>query len=568
MRSKVILCSHQAFLIGIVLLCGTRSSAQIPLGSLETTLRITDSFDPIMPGVADFELTPTDLIPLHDGTGRLLLATLGGTLRMLDSQGHLFQTPVLTTSQLGLQLQEESGTTGIAVHPDFNSPGTFGHGKLYTISTENSNSRGGLPNASVDFFLNNEVHQDIIREWDLSAIAGNAAINSLPELQLSDSREILRVDQPGPYHDIYDLSFNPYGSPGSDDYGQLYITAGDGGGASSVSQDRSNIYGNILRINPDPTAHSLVRTSQNSGLPAYSISPLNPFNGDDPEESTNRNSEGDTLAEIFAYGIRSPYRIGFDRANGDTYIGDVGSSVREEINRIESGQNYGWPNREGTTGTQPPGGSVDPLFEYRRSEGRTVVGGFVYRGSAIPDLVGKYVFAEFGQLRDHARLFYGIVDEDDPDGDVGDFFEFPINPAGATFPIDTSGDFIPDSTGMLPDRIFSLGEDTDGEIYLVAGQDPRGLAPSVPGAFLVKLVNPADYNFDSDVDGDDFLQWQRGDSPDSLSADDLSDWLRNFGAGDISASGPITTLQSVPEPSGLVAIVCGAMLYFAGRRAR
>lgn len=454
--------------------------AEIQQGKLAVTLGIVTSFSPTFPGSgADFELTPTDLIPFNDGTGRLMVATLGGTIRVIDGGGNMLPEPLLGTSQTGLQRRGESGMTGIAVHPDFANQGTFGFGKLYTITSENRLS--GTP----DFDVGSERHQDVIREWDLDLVVGNPAVNSLPAVQVSDSREILRVDQPASIHNLFDLAFNTSAGPGSDDYGLLYISSGDGGGGSSNSQNLGSIYGNILRIDPDPTAHGLVRASANTGLDAYSIPDDNPFNGDNVTEST----AASTLAEIWAYGLRSPYRINFDSETGGLYGGDVGSALREEINLIEEGGNYGWPNREGTTGNHPSGGSIDPLFEYdSRKDGPTVVGGFVYRGSAIPQLVGKYVFAEFGQGLPSGRLFYGIVDPNDPDGNVGDFFEFTIDPNGPLFPIDTSGDFVPDTQGLLPDRIFSIGEDENGELYLVAGQDPRGHAPSVPGAFIVAIV--------------------------------------------------------------------------------
>lgn len=457
-------------------------AAEIQQGDLEATLNIVTSFSPTFPGSdPDFELAPTDLIPFNDGTGRLMVATLGGTIRVIDSSGNLSPEPLLGTSQTGLQLQVESGMTGIAAHPDFANQDTFGFGKLYTITTENPFS--GTP----DFGVSNARHQDVIREWDLSPVVGNPDVSSLPAVGLSDSREILRVDQPGSVHNLFDLAFNTSAQPDSDEHGLLYISFGDGGPNARASQNLGSIYGNILRIDPDPTSHSLVRISTHTGLDAYSISDDNPFNGDEITEST----AASTLAETWVYGLRAPYRINFDSATGDLYEGDVGAGgfdAREEINVIEKAGNYGWPNREGTKGTHPPGGSIDPLFEYNRGEGRTVVGGFVYRGSAIPELVGKYVFAEFGQGLPSGRLFYGIVDPNDPDGNVGEFFEFFLDPNGPLFPIDTSGDLVPDAQGLLPDRIFSIGEDENGELYLVAGQDPRGHTPSVPGAFIVRLV--------------------------------------------------------------------------------
>jgi hypothetical protein len=350
----------------------------------------------------------------------------------------------------------------------------------------------------------------------------------------------------------------------------LYISVGDGGISSGEAQDLGSIYGNILRIDPNPNAHSLVRTSANTGLAAYSIPADNPYNGDDGSET----KIASTLAEIWANGIRSPYRITFDRHTADFYEGDVGSNLWEEVNRIEKGQNYGWPNREGTTGTPPPGGSVDPLFQYARDEGRTIVGGFVYRGSAMPRLQGKYIFADFGQGRDHARLFYGIVDPSDLDGNVGDIFDFTIDAAGSVFPIDTNGDFTPDVfTSLLPDRIFSIGEDENGELYLVAGQDPRGFAPSVPGAFVVKVVPllfmPGDFDGDALVNTLDLAQWKgdygiNGDSDADADGDsdghDFLLWQRNYGT--VAA---LSEPTAVPETTAALQLVIGLLLASVNR---
>lgn len=482
----------------------------IPQGDIQIQLDIVASFDPSFSG-SNLELTPIDLIPFNDGTGRLMLSTLGGTIRVLRPDGaggfDLLNDPLLNSTQTGLQLQQESGMTGIALHPDFARTGAFGFGKLYTITTENGVNNGGLGGSRVDFPFDNEIHQDVIREWNINTIVGNANVNmASADITTADSREILRVDQIGPFHNLFDLAF--------DNNKNLIIGSGDGGlgqGDNPVSsRDRRNIYGNILRINPDVSLANtaggdVIRTSANTGQPAYFVPASNPFNGDDVNETRNRHIGGvpqepsaSTLAEIIAYGVRSPYRVTVDPVTGDIYWGDVGAGQREEVNRVVAGGDFGWGEREGNVdGPLPEDGSnvgIAPLFEYDRDEGRTVVGGFVYRGSAIPELRGKYVFAEFGQLLDSARLFYGIVDGNDPDvpagfAAVGDFFEFDLSLSQAEFPIDVNRDFIPDRfDSPLPDRLFSIGVDEFGELFLVAGQDPRGGAPSVPGAFIVRII--------------------------------------------------------------------------------
>src|SRR5262249_42036082 len=177
-----------------------------------------------------------DMAPFNDGTGRLAVSTIQGGVRVLDANGRLVPNSLLTKAQTGLVLPQEAGLTGIAFHPDFNHVGTFGYGKFYTITTEASENNGGLLDASVDFpFHNgttNEEHQDVVREWDLSTfgnVPGNDANNQFTGLSNASSREILRVDQPGPFHNVVDLAFNPTVHPGDSDYGMLYITSGDGG---------------------------------------------------------------------------------------------------------------------------------------------------------------------------------------------------------------------------------------------------------------------------------------------------------------------------------------------------
>jgi hypothetical protein len=480
-------------------------------GNVTVQLQTVASWQAAFSG-PNLEIAPSDLVPFNDGTGRLMVATLGGTIRVIDGGGNLLGSPLLTTGQTGSQIQQEAGMTGLTLHPDFASVGTFGYGKLYTITTENDEDAGGLQDADVDFFANNESHQDVIREWDLSAVVGNASANSLPALTLGDSREMLRVDQPGPFHNLADLTFNTHAQLGDDDYGQLYITSGDGFGSNrqAGAQDLRTIHGNVLRINPDPTAHSVVRTNQHSGLAAYSIAPDNPYNGDDGSESTNRPGSGDTndtLAEIWANGLRSPYRISFDHDTGVMFIGDVGENGREEVDMIAAAAtNLGWGRFEGSAlfsssvALTPGTTHTPPIFEYlRTNDRRTVVGGFVYRGSAIPELQGKYVFGDFGNGDAAGILYYGIIDSSDPD--FGQFFELQIDANGPMYPSEIGG------TRLMPDQIVSIGEDEYGELYLVAGEDLRH--QSDPSSFIIKLgpIPGPDTDFDG-MDGATLLDFE------------------------------------------------------------
>jgi glucose/arabinose dehydrogenase len=461
----------------------------IPEGAIEISL---DAIN-FVPNLST-EFTPIDVVPFPDGTNRLAMSTVLGTIRVLDANRNVVSAPLLTRAQSGLVPPQEAGMTGIAFHPDFNKPGQFGYGKLYTITTEpRSDTVDGPQLNNVDFSFSTSIYenyQDVVREWNLATfgnIPGNAANNSFTGT-LANSREILRVDQPGPFHNVADLTFNRHAQPGDADYGLLYISAGDGGDqrgqlpTSLIRRQRAqsldNIYGKILRIDPDPTRQAIQRTSVRTGQPSYSVPTTNPFAADEPNESRTAS----TLAEIYAYGFRSPFRIEFDRQTGDLWMGDVGENSREEINRVQAGGNYGWGEMEGTLdgilpgdGTQIPG-LIRPFIEFLRADLHSISGGFVYRGSAIPQLKGKYVFSDLGQGFASGALFYAIVDPNDPAGNVGDVFEFQFAPGSPTF------------NGLaLPARIYSFGEDDAGELYVTAGPDPRQANPSNPQAWIIRL---------------------------------------------------------------------------------
>jgi glucose/arabinose dehydrogenase len=571
----------------------------VPEGNIETYLNVLVS-SALDPG-NDFAFI--DLAPFNDGTGRLAVSTIQGGVRVLDSNGRLLNESLLTKAQTGLVLPQEAGLTGIAFHPDFNHPSTFGYGKFYTITTEARENNGGLPDASVDFPFhngtNNEEHQDVVREWNLSAfgnIPGNSANNQFTGLSNASSREILRVDQPGPFHNVVDLAFNTQAQTGNPDYGNLYITAGDGGDRTGYTraasaQDLSTIFGNVLRINPDPAAYPLVRMSAHSNSPAYSIPTDNPYAADDALETKTST----TLAEIWANGFRSPYRMNFDRLTGKLYLGDVGENLWEEIDVVEKGKNYGWGHMEGThdgtlvagDGTLIPGLTL-PIIELGHNNASipaeqrgssSIDGGFVYRGTAIPALYGKYVFADLGQNFSSSAIFYAVVDPNDPDGNVGDVFEFKVSLASPRFE---------GGTQELPERIFSVGEDTSGELYIIAGPDPRQpFDPNRPSLIirLAPKVTFGDLNNDMLVNGADWTLFKsaQGPSTQGLSSlesyylgdfdfdfdRDLSDFLLFRAAYDqANGSGTFDSLLGVPEPAAasFLLFVVTASLSFRWRR--
>ena len=235
----------------------------------------------------------------------------------------------------------------------------------------------------------------------------------------SSRRDVLVVDQPFTNHNGGNLIFGPDG--------HLYVGLGDGGGAGDPmdnAQDPSVLLGKMLRLDPRP-----------HGNRPYGIPPDNPFVGE----------EG-ARPEIWALGLRNPWRYSFDRLTGDLWIGDVGQSAWEEIDLqpagSRGGENYGWDRMEGAhpyEGARPLPGAVQPVFQYSHGSGGCVVtGGYVYRGTAIPPLRGAYLFADFciGEL-EVLRVRDGEVTGRRP-------------------------------LGPVVSNISSFGEDADGELYAMS----------------------------------------------------------------------------------------------------
>jgi len=197
-----------------------------------------------------------------------------------------------------------------------------------------------------------------------------AEINSETHAQ----REILRIRQPYSNHNGGQIAFGPDG--------YLYIGMGDGGSAGDPqnnSQNKQSLLGKMLRIDVN-------------GAEPYAIPPTNPFalNGG--------------RAEISAWGLRNPWRFSFDSETGALYAGDVGQGAREEIDIIEIGKNYGWRVMEGTLCFNPlfncnKTDLTMPIYEYPRSEGYSITGGFIYRGPLLASLQGQYIYADYGSTK-------------------------------------------------------------------------------------------------------------------------------------------------------------------------
>jgi len=291
---------------------------------------------------------PTDLQSARDGSNRLFLVEQDGIIRVFDNR------PGEKTSAVFLDLRSrvnregnEMGMLGLAFHPEFKS-----HPEFFVDYTA---SRAG---------------QRITRVSRFTAPAKQSGGVA------SSEETVIEIDQPYSNHKGGQIVFGPDG--------MLYIGMGDGGSAGDPAgnaQNLNSLLGKILRIDV-------------SSKP-YSIPADNPFK-----------SVTASRGEVFAYGLRNPWRFSFDRANGQLWAGDVGQNTWEEIDIIQKGKNYGWDCREAAHPFQPVSEQcdlcktahdlVDPVLEYGRTQGISVTGGYVYRGKALPDLAGWYVYADYG----------------------------------------------------------------------------------------------------------------------------------------------------------------------------
>ncbi len=346
---------------------------------------------------------------IGDGSGRSFVADQNGRILQLHSDGSTSLFLDLSVSTPLLANQGQQGLSSFAFHPDHHVPGAPGEGRLYTASSEPLGS--GLPDFPAPSGAP-ESHESVLYEWSVSAD---------PDAVDPDSfRELLRIVEPYGDHNVGQIAFHPDVGPGHPDYGLLYVAMGDGGNVCcprpSVDpwfqgQDLSTPLGALLRIDPLEPA---------SGGDAYAIPDGNPFASD---------GNPDTLAEIWAYGLRNPHRFSWDQGGvGRMLVSDIGQANVEEINLGAKGANYGWSEREGTylvvhdnendVFPLPPGdaglGFTYPVLQYDHDEGdRAISGGYVQRGGGLgPALEGHYLF---GDLRS-GRVFHAPVSELDGSG--------------------------------------------------------------------------------------------------------------------------------------------------------
>ena len=292
----------------------------------------------------------------------------------------------------------------------------------------NTNSEGGLLGMAFhpDFANNREVFLSWTEGTPMvSVIARFTSLNGGVTLDPGSRQDIITVNQDSANHNGGDIAF------GNDGY--LYVGFGDGGGAgdpNSRAQDTTNLLGAYLRLDVD------------GGTP-YAIPGTNRFAGNPMCPADHSSNLG--CPEIYAWGFRNPWSWSIDRTTGDIWAGDVGQTTREEIDIVQLNGNYGWDCREGLipySGTQAAScstatGLIDPVHDYPRTEGTSVTGGYVYRGSALPALFGDYVFADYGSGR-----IWRLTG-------------------------DGAGGWTNDELIDTDYRIAGFGQDNDGELYVI-----------------------------------------------------------------------------------------------------
>jgi glucose/arabinose dehydrogenase len=363
---------------------------------------------------------------------RLFIVQQGGQIRILNlTTGSLNATPFLTVSNI--LTGGEQGLLGLAFDPDYAT-----NGKFYV----NCVAPGGAFNAGITQ----------IRQYQVSANP------DIADTTPANIKTMLAFDQPQDNHNGGWLGF----SPRSGDDHNLYIATGDGGNSNDFgtghiepggnAQNKTTLLGKMLRIHVDPATGT------------YTIPANNPFPSPSPSPSPA------LKPEIWLLGLRNPFRDSFDRANGRMFIGDVGQDTREEVDVQQAtnpggGEDYGWRDREGliqnpqyptptaapTATPNPPW--IDPIFDYPRTTGRTVIGGYVYRGTQFPALQGVYVFGDYlGPSGGPAKVFTlnynGTV--------ASNFQDITIQ----LFPIPTTGG----NVSLV--NLSSFGEDNTGELYM------------------------------------------------------------------------------------------------------
>ncbi len=313
---------------------------------------------------------------------------------------------IVTLGVFGPGSFDERGFLGIAFAPDYQTSGL-----LYTYTSEPVSAPADFstlfPGQTADC-------QSVLAEWHVPNPGDSASV-----VDTASRRELLRVDKPQFNHNGGTLEFGPDG--------KLYLSLGDGGGADD-SDGETFIAGEPSQGSIVTFGHGVNGNGQNTGVVLGKILRLDPLGSNSANGKYGIPADnpfvGQTgfLGEIFAYGLRNPWRGSFDTLTGALYMGDVGQNEIEEVDVVTRGGNYGWHFKEGrfffgSAGTGPgyvarsdpgdPRDLKDPIAQYDHNDGLAVIGGFVYRGTRIPHLVGRYILGDFARtFQADGRLFY------------------------------------------------------------------------------------------------------------------------------------------------------------------
>lgn len=321
--------------------------------------------------VASGFAAPMEFISSKDG--RMFVVDQTGLVKLMTADGKLQEEPFLNVSDRMVKISpmyDERGLLGLAFHPNFTR-----NGRVFVFYS--APLRSGAPQG---WNCTNKLSEFLVSNDNPNAI------------DMNSEKVILEIDKPQMNHNGGTIAFGPDG--------YLYLPLGDGGGANDVAlghadggnaQNTSSLLGKILRIDVDSTMNN---ASARYGIPAD-----NPF----------VNKTG-FLPEIWAYGLRNPYRISFDSADR-LFVADAGQNLWEEVDMVSKGGNYGWNIREGThcfdpnSPRQSPSGCPDlgskgepllgPIIEYDHNNRTVVVGGYVYEGKSLMPLAGSYLFADW-----------------------------------------------------------------------------------------------------------------------------------------------------------------------------
>lgn len=459
-------------------------SASLPLGSHTLTATASDNLgatttsDPVhvtveryVPGLTNGAIhillqpvatnlsAPCYAISPPGDKHRLFVVEQAGLLRILQD-GVLLPDPALDIrSRVQPPLNannpnDERGLLGLAFHPGFTNLASPGYKTLYTYNSEL------IPNGTLPTYIcpngatNN--YKNVVNEWKISATNDNV-------VDINSRREVISFGKNAGNHNGGTIAFGPDG--------YLYLGLGDGGNANDAGASHIEPGGNAQNLTT-PLGKMLRFDPLDPALTAGSPNPVSP-NGQYRIPANNPFQQPGEVPEIYAYGLRNPYRFSFDRVTSDLILADVGQNTIEEIDYISLGGNYGWAVKEGdflfnhtnsasgnagTVGARSPGspaGLIDPLsgplgtLEYDHGDGISITGGFVYRGKAIPELYGKYIFGDLAlvgsPVRIDGRVFYA---------DLGQGL---IN----VFALSQFG------TNIFPNSltVHGFGQDDDGELY-------------------------------------------------------------------------------------------------------